>query len=88
MAPSLRIDVELPIVKKVDAAEAGFDRRLEDVPRILHPVHVADFVAVKRRDRQFRDAQFPSTNWMMISVSKWKSFVFFSNGICASAAVE
>ena len=59
MAPDLRVDVELPIVKKMDAAEAGFDRGFENVPRVFHPVHVADFVAVKRRDRQFRDAQFP-----------------------------
>ena len=30
--------------------------RLEDVPRVLQPVHVADFVAVKSRDRDFEDA--------------------------------
>src|SRR5205814_9008270 len=52
-------DVELPIVKKTDAAPAGFDRGFENVPRILNPVHVADFVAIERRDRQFCDAQFP-----------------------------
>ena len=43
--------------KKVDAAEPGFDGRSENVPRVLHPVYVTDFVAVKRRNRQLGDAQ-------------------------------
>src|SRR5687767_5581035 len=58
MPGGLRIDVKLPIVKEMDAAQPSFHRGFEYVPRVFHPIHVADFVAVESRDRQFRDAQF------------------------------
>ena len=53
-----RIDVELRIVEKIDLAQARLGRGLEDIPRVTHPVDVADLVAVVGRDRQLRDAEF------------------------------
>ena len=39
------------------------------------PVHVTDFIAVKRRNGDLDDfLKFAHTNWMMMSVSKWKLF--------------
>ena len=58
MADALRVHVELAIVEKMDAAQARLDRGFENVPRVPQPVHVADFVPVKGRDRQFHDPQF------------------------------
>ena len=58
MRGGLRIDVELPIVKKMDSAQTGFDRRFENVPCVLHSVHVADLVAVVCRNRQLGDPEF------------------------------
>ena len=47
--------VELPIVEHVFLVEFGAQHRFENIPRILQPVDVADFVAVKSGDRDFHN---------------------------------
>src|SRR4051794_30129283 len=51
------VDVELPVEKEVHLVKAGAEHCLEDVPGILHPVDVTDFLAVVRRNWQLGDSQ-------------------------------
>src|ERR1700732_5225164 len=54
----LRLQVELGVVKNLELAQPGTERRFKNVPRVFQPVHVANFVPVKCRDRQLRNSQF------------------------------
>ena len=44
-------NIELAIEKQVHLMELGPDHRPENIPGVLEPVHMADLVAVKGRNR-------------------------------------
>src|SRR6516162_7251082 len=44
------------VVKNIPVMDARVEGRLDDVPSVLNSVHMADFVAVIGRNRQFADA--------------------------------
>ncbi len=60
----------------------------QDVLGVLHPVHAADLVAVVRGNRQLAMRAPALSSWMMISVSKWKSFELRRNGMRSSVFTE
>ena len=49
--------VEFPIVEQIHLVALRPEHRFADVPRVLEPVHVTDFVAVKSGNRNLGDAQ-------------------------------
>src|ERR1700730_18983717 len=53
-----RLHIKSSIVKKVKTAEPRPNCRFKNIPGILEPIHVTDFVAVKCRDRHLDDAKF------------------------------
>src|SRR6266576_2068615 len=53
-----RVDVELPVEKQIYLMEARAEHCSKNVCRVFQSIHVADFVAIKRRDRELDDLQF------------------------------
>src|SRR5882724_4218646 len=53
-----RIDVELPVEKQIHLMTARAEHCSKNVCRVFQSIHVADFAAVKCRDRQLDDPQF------------------------------
>src|SRR5256885_5962329 len=53
-----RIDVELPVEKQIQLMEPCPEHCSKNVCRVFQSIHVADFIAVERRNRQLSDPQF------------------------------
>ena len=52
------LHVEFAVVEEVQAAKTRFDGRSKDIPRILHPIYVANLISVISGNRKFGDTQF------------------------------